>query len=166
MLGASSNTTFALDAMQAGVHLFEMHSTREILDALKARGVQQTKIAEVLGIAQSNVSTLFNPTKRTGKPRDLSYDEGVKLIREFSLTVEDEGEAPWINEAWLARLLHALGPSLPTGGMSEKAAESLAVALKHGLELLQGIGATDPTDREIGMAARATLSRFREAGDS
>lgn len=152
--------------MAPPVHLSDMDSSQEILDALKGKGITQAAIASVLGVAQPNVSTLFNPVKRTGKPRDLSYDEGVKLIRAFALA---DGEAPTrqpLNENVLARLLHSLGPSLPKGEISEKAAQALAVALTHALELLEETGATDPTDRELAMAARAAMSRFREASRS
>lgn len=68
-----------------------------------------------------------------------------------------------ISEELLGRLLHALGPSIPKSGISESAAQALAVALKHALELLQETGANPPTDREFAMAARAATSRYHEA---
>lgn len=76
---------------------------------------------------------------------------------------QDIAERYAFSEELLGRLLHALGPSIPKGGISETAAQALAVALKHALELLQETGASPPTDREFAMAARAATSRYLEA---
>lgn len=76
---------------------------------------------------------------------------------------QDAAERYAISEELLGRLLHALGPSVPKAGISESAAQALAVALKHALELLQETGATPPTDREFAMAVRAATSRYLEA---
>lgn len=79
---------------------------------------------------------------------------------------ETTAPAPLVNARVLARLLFSLGPSIPKTGITEKAAEALAVGLSHGLELLSETGASDPTDREFAMAVRAATSRFREAYDA
>lgn len=153
-------------------HVCDMESAAEIRAALKAKldakEITQKEIGSTLGIQQPNVATLFTPGKN-GKLRGIDFDEGMKLIRRFSLedkpATTQAAKMP-VNEAWLGRLLHALGPSLPKGEISESAAQALAVALSHALELLQETGATDPTDREMAMAARAAMSRFREASRS
>ena len=170
MLQASLNTTFALDDGAHCFHVCDMESTAEIRAALKAKldakEIKQGDIAEVLHIAQPNVSTLFNPGKN-GKLRGIDFDEGMRLIRRFGL--DDAGgevRQPAVSEGTLARLLHALGPSVPKGGISESAAQALSVALIHALELLSETGASDPTDRELAMSARAAMSRFREASRS
>lgn len=145
-------------------HLLDMESATEIRAALKAKldakAITQTEIASTLGIQQPNVSTLFNPGKN-GKLRGIDFDEGMKLIRRFNLEERTAQPVASVNEATLARLLHALGPSLPKGEISETAAQALAVALKHALELLAETGASDPTDRELSIAARAAMSQFR-----
>ena len=172
MLQASVNTTFALDGDMPRFHVWDMESAAEIRAALKAKldakEITQREIGSTLGIQQPNVATLFAPGKN-GKLRGIDFDEGMKLIRRFSLEDSPADSAPLrpaINEAWLGRLLHALGPSLPKGEISESAARALAVALTHALELLQGTGANEPTDREMAMAARAAMSRFREVSRS
>lgn len=165
----SINTTFALDAKRRCFHLSEMENASEIRAALKAKldakEITQKEIGSALGIQQPNVATLFIPGKN-GKLRGIDFDEGMKLIRRFRLGDKSAPQQPAISEAMLARLLHALGPSFPSVEVSESAAQALAAALTHAIELLQGTGATDPTDREIAMAARAAISRSRGTSPS
>lgn len=157
------NTTFALDAVAQAAHLVEMRSEAEIRDALRARldakKITQTDVAQVLGVQQPNAATIFKPAKN-GKLRRISYDEGLKLIEHFEL---DGGAVERVSEGALARLIFALGPSIPKSGISESAAKALAEALSYALALLQETGASEPTDREIAMAAHAAASRYREA---
>lgn len=165
MLEASANTTFALDAMSRCFHLSEMENASEIRAALKAKldakEITQKEIGSALGIQQPNVATLFSPGKN-GKLRGIDFDEGMKLIKRFRLEDANPATAPAVSEAMLARLLHALSPSFPSVEVSESAAQALAAALTHAIELLQETGATDPTDREIAMAARAAAFRYHE----
>lgn len=159
MIAARENTAFALDAIFVAAHYAAMDSAQQIREALKAKldakQITQRQIGEVIGIAQPNVQTLFTPGKN-GKLRDISFDEGKDLIRQFSLT---DARSP-ISEDMLARLLLSIGPAIPAGDLSESGARLLAGALTHALELLSSTGATDPTEREIAMAARAATSRF------
>jgi hypothetical protein len=62
-----------------------MWSSASILETLIERGVTQGQIADVLGIATSGGNRLFKPAAKTGKPRKLTYDEGVLLIERFGL---------------------------------------------------------------------------------
>lgn len=77
--------------MQTVTHDSAVESSSEILDRLKRKGVTQQQIADVLGVAQPNVSTLYAQGKN-GKPRQLKWDEGVKLIEEFGLGEADREE--------------------------------------------------------------------------
>ncbi|MGF7146470.1 transcriptional regulator with XRE-family HTH domain [Sphingomonas zeicaulis] len=140
---------------------------------LKARGVTQAEIARVLGVAQPNVATLYNPAK-TGRLRKLGYDEAMALIAAFDLGEDADGAgeaarlspppapAP-ISAAALAPVLQALVPLAPPGPLSASAAEALALALRHALQLLPSEGSTEPSSDQIAMAARAAALRFREA---
>lgn len=150
-----------------------MKSAHDILALLKARGVTQAEIARVLGVAQPNVATLYNPAK-TGRLRKLGYDEAVALIAAFGLE-RDAADAdaphaqappaapPPISAAALALVLQALVPLAPPGPLSASASEALALALRHALQLLPSEGSTEPSSDQIAMAARAAALRFREA---
>ncbi|MDH4746651.1 XRE family transcriptional regulator [Sphingomonas sp. CBMAI 2297] len=160
---AIGNTTFALDRRVGSEHLGEMQTASEILAALKrrldSREITQQDVADVLGVKQPNVSTLFNPVKRTGKPRALTYDEGVALVREFNL-----GDVPGVISATsIAPILRALLSAAPEGEPSERASQALAVALRHGIALLEGLPSNQPTEEQISSAARAAVLRYREA---
>jgi len=145
-------------------HVSDMDNAAEIRAALKAkldaRQITQKEIGVTLGIQQPNVATLFTPGKN-GKLRGIDFDEGMKLIRRFGLDDPESAKPALLNEAVLGRLLHALAPSFPSSDVSESAAQALAVALTHALELLRETGATEPTAREIAMAARAAISQYR-----
>lgn len=162
------DTTFALDALARSLHAIDMRSEAEIREALRARldakAIRQTDIAAALGVQQPNAQKLFTPDKN-GKLRRISYDEGVKLIEKFGLACDSPPTAREISEEGLGRLLHALAPSFPDSDASELGARALAGALKYALELLRETDANEPTDREISLAARAAISRYR-AGDA
>lgn len=163
ILSASGNTAFALDASLWRDHSVDMESEDQIRAALRAKldakEITQTDIAAALGVGQPNANTLFNPGKN-GKIRAIKFDEAQKLIQAFGLASDPEVQIEPINEELLGRLLHALAPSFPKTEVSASAAKALAAALSHALLLLRETGATDPTDREIAMAARAATSRF------
>jgi transcriptional regulator with XRE-family HTH domain len=147
-----------------------MHSAADILAALRrqldARAITQREIAAVLGVTQPNVTKLWKPATRTGKPRALGYDEGVKLVAAFDLFGDrtGEGDRTAVSAAALAPLLQAILPLAPPGGeLSDSAARALAVALRHGLASLPDPAATDPSAADLAGAARAAIARFREA---
>jgi hypothetical protein len=58
----------------------------ELLAALEAKGITNAEIGRVLNLPSSRVSEIMRATPgkdTTLKPRELSYDEGVKLARAF-----------------------------------------------------------------------------------
>jgi hypothetical protein len=69
-------------------------SAEQILAELKRRGITHAEIAKVLGVNTTNATMLYNPSKKTGKPRRMTYDEGVQLVKKFGLKPEPETEAP------------------------------------------------------------------------
>ncbi|GEM_PF-2806008 len=68
-------------------------SQADILNALRDKGVKQQKIADLLGVKQPNVATLYTPAKN-GKLRKLSYDEGLLLISAFGLEKKQAEASP------------------------------------------------------------------------
>lgn len=73
-----------------------MDSADQILAELKRRGITHAQIAKVLGVNTTNATMLYNPSAKTGKPRRMTYDEGVLLINKFGLKPEPEAEAPGV----------------------------------------------------------------------
>ena len=67
-----------------------MDSADQILAELKRRGVTHAQIAKVLGVNTTNATMLYNPSAKTGKPRRMTYDEGVMLIDQFGLKPETD----------------------------------------------------------------------------
>ena len=68
------------------VHQFCVFNKSELLAALEAKGISNADIQRVLGLPSSRVSEILraSPGKETTlKPRELTYDEGVKLARAF-----------------------------------------------------------------------------------
>ncbi len=82
--------TFVVDCVRRGWQGHQMDKQEALMIALRERGVKQEEIARVLGIAQANVSKLYNSVSKTGKPRKLSYDEGVALINAFGLDPQND----------------------------------------------------------------------------
>jgi hypothetical protein len=70
-----------------------MRSADDLLEALKAKGVTHAAIAKVLGVTTNNATMLYNPAKKTGKPRRLTYDEAVKLVEAFDLEEQSASDA-------------------------------------------------------------------------
>lgn len=71
----------------------------ELLAALDAQGVKNTAIQEALNLPSSRVSeirraTPGRETASTKKSRELTYDEGVKLIQAFRLDAAQEPAPP------------------------------------------------------------------------
>lgn len=150
-------TNCVADALHARMYQPSVLSTEEFLAEIRRRAGVDAEVGRALGIPSSRTAELF-----AGKRR-LRYDEAKILADRF---MPEEGSAGAISEELLAKLLHALGPSVPKGGISESAAQALAEALTHALALLRETGANDPTDREFAMAVRAATTRFREASPS
>jgi hypothetical protein len=69
-----------------------MDSADQILAKLKQRGVTHAQIAGVLGVATANATKLYNAAGKTGKPRRLTYDEAVLLIKKFDLNPATESD--------------------------------------------------------------------------
>lgn len=165
MSSARPNTAFALDEIDWTVHAVEMRTSREILDELKARGITQGEIAEVLRVKQPNVATLYNPGKN-GKPRRLGYDEAIALIDKFGLDADEAGEPKPPSAENLKQLLNVLLPLAPKGHVSEPSLRALSEALAHGIELLGSYASTPASQDAIEVAARGALFRFREIGSA
>lgn len=146
-------TNCVADAVGRDAYLSRVLSTEDFLAEIRQRAGVDAEIGRTLGLPSSRVSELFSGKRR------LLYDEAKKLSDKFM----PEGHRPALNEGLLARVIHALAPSFPSSEVSESAAQALAEALTHALVLLQETGATEPTDREIAMAARAATSRYLEA---
>ena len=149
-------TNSVIDGFCAAKHPYAMLAKIELLVAARRKAKTQGAMAKVLGLTPPRMTELFKGE------RDLSYDEARKLIMTYGLA-EGPVRRP-LNASTVASILQALAPSIPAGELSEKGAESLAEGLIHALELLSESGATDPTDRELALAARAAALRFREGG--
>jgi len=152
---ASPISKFVIDAFLDAKHAGLMLSKAEFLQAVEAAAPSRAAIARVLNISPPRVTEMYKDG------RDLSYEEARLLAEAFELDNGPVVIQP--NEETVAAILRALLPSAPVGDVSESAARALAVALLHGLELLGSSGAIDPTQRELAMASRAAVARFRAA---
>ena len=153
MTATQNFTNCVADAPARRAYHARVLSTEQFLAEIRDRAEKDADVGRVLGLPSSRVAELFSGKRR------LLYHEAKQLADHFM--PEQSGGS--INEELLSRLLHALGPSVPKSGISGSAAQALASALSHGLELLQATGAIDPTDREFAMAVRAATSRYHEA---
>lgn len=72
-----------------------MLSKLQLLEALERRGIKNVEIERALGLKSSRVTEIRRALKpdARGKVRDLSYDEGVKLVRAFGLE-QDQQASP------------------------------------------------------------------------
>jgi hypothetical protein len=160
---ASEYTTFAFDGCALVPQKAQVHTSDEILAALRKklddRVLTQAEVARVLGVSQPNVTKLWSPAAKTGKTRVLGYDEGLKLVEAFELF--DDGDV--VSADALAPLLKAVVPLAPkTAELSDSAAQALAVALRHGLATLPNHGTIAPSENDLAGAARAAIARYRE----
>lgn len=120
--------TFALAYAGESAHLAAMRSTSDILAALKDKGVTHERIGVVLGITTPNATKLYNPASKTGKPRKLSYDEGLKLIEEFGLSEAPANLEPLSEPVARLVVLHVanvLGAS-PSADVLDELAQDVA----------------------------------------
>lgn len=79
-------TNVGVDGRYDSVQLSPVFTKTELLAALVAHGVSNAQIGEVLGLPSSRVSEIMRATPgkdTTLKPRELTYDEGVKLAQAF-----------------------------------------------------------------------------------
>jgi hypothetical protein len=79
-------TNISVDGRYESVHSEGMLSKGELLAALAAKGVSNADIQRVLDMPSSRVSEILRATpgkETTLKPRELTYDEGAKLVRAF-----------------------------------------------------------------------------------
>lgn len=154
IISARGNTAFALDGHHSYADDAVMLSAQEIREALRAKldakAITQAEIGRVLGIQQPNVNKLFYPGKNS-KLRDLSYDEGMKLIRAFGLE-EVSASAAVFSASHAAGILAELLRSAPPGGWTEEDAPDLAAAIEYGLQLVEA-------DSVLTAAARAAADR-------
>lgn len=137
---------------------------RRLRDARKAKFDTAAEAALAYGFKKPTLTSHENATRPFDDDDALRYAKAFKVSPSWLLALDsDPGHAaePVVSEALLGQLLYALAPSFPKTEVSESAARALAAALKHALELLQETGATEPTEREIAMAARAAISQYR-----
>lgn len=118
-----------------------MRTADDILQELRDRKIHQRDIARVLGVQQPNVSTLFAPSKKTGKTRRLGYDEAIALIGAFNLGSEQTSpieapEQPLPSEATFQTLLAEVMRISAGIELPEQLARPVARHLRLCLELL------------------------------
>lgn len=106
-------TIRGVDASYASRQLLLMMDKKQLLDTLKAKGARNVDIARVLGLPDSRIPEIYrsvsDETIAPGqKTRDLSYDEGVKLIREFELEI-DRPVAPLPASVYRLAVRHIAG---------------------------------------------------------
>lgn len=82
-------TKCAVDDAYDSRHLLSMLDKLQLLAALRAKGVQNVDVEKALDLPSSRVTEIFRalPDNNPGgkKERDLTYEEGVRLIRAFEL---------------------------------------------------------------------------------
>lgn len=137
------------------VHTIVVLNKTQLLAALRAKGVKNAQIQEVLDLPSSRVSEIFRASTGSDlKPRDLTYDEGVKLAQAFLPELAQLADVPPLQMLRLAvlHLARRLGVQLrepqldglardlraflryaasPTARGSLEAAESFFAALDH-----------------------------------
>ena len=153
-----------LDESANGGHVLPVSISDDFLDRLKAAGVTQKRIADVLGVAQPNANTLYNLAKN-GKRRQLKLEEAVALSKATGVPLI-EGDVvakpEWPSADQIAPIVGALLPSVPKSEAAGSGAEVLSEALLYGLELLGEPGAIRTSEDAIAVAARGAASRFRD----
>jgi transcriptional regulator with XRE-family HTH domain len=137
-----------------------MLTADEILRALRERKITQKRVAEVLGVEQPNAAALWAKKR---KPRQLGYDEGLKLIEVFGLDPgQQEAPRPAPSARAMIPILSAVLRRAPKGDLSDRDVRRLAEALEYGLGLATVDPANEATLDALAVAARAAADRFRE----
>jgi hypothetical protein len=83
---STPSTNYGLETRYDSVQLSVVFTKSELLAALDAKKVSNVEIQKVLGLPSSRVSEILRatPGKETDlKPRELTYDEGVRLAQAF-----------------------------------------------------------------------------------
>jgi len=123
-------TNCALEPRYDSRHPFLVLTKIELLTALQKNCVKNTEMMAALDLESSRVSEIMRAVNGSSrKPRELSYDEGVRLIRAFGL--EQTPEAP---------------PALPPS--------TLRLVVRH-LALKLGASATEDQIAELAKDLRA-----------
>lgn len=128
-----------------------MFSRAKFLEAVKAVAKSQAEIACVLGISEAAVSLLY---KTDGKPRQLSYEEAVKLADYYGIDP---------NAVTVEKLVPVLRMCLrnPPAEWSDHNVRRFAEDLVYGLELLRFSSSIEPSPDALDVAARALADRSR-----
>lgn len=83
---SSTLTKYGLDRSYNTIHVGGVLTKGELFAALEAKGVTNVQMQNALELPSSRVSELrrgFPGSDTDLKPRELTYDEGVKLIQAF-----------------------------------------------------------------------------------
>lgn len=131
MTYASENATPVFEKFAVFGACGAMLSAQEILDAIERLGVGRADLAKALGVSQPNATRLYKPDPRTGKTRELSYEEGRRLIEIFNIDSEGEAqpdEPAFLNEELLEPIVREIVEA-SRGDKSASAARPLASAL-------------------------------------
>lgn len=109
-----------------------MLTATEILRVLDQRGVTRTELGKVLGISQPNATRLYSPDPRSQKLRDLTYEEGRKLIEHYKLEEKASpvAEPVYLNEELLGPIVQEIA-RLARSERGELPARPLASALSR-----------------------------------
>lgn len=130
-----------------------MFTKAQFLEAVKTVAKTQAEIAGVLGLSEAAVSLIYkNPSE--GKPRQLSYDEAVKLADYYGIDP---------NKITAEKLIPVLRMCLrnPPAEWTDQAVRRFAEDLVYGLELLRFSSSIEPSQDAIDVAARAIADRDR-----
>lgn len=133
---------------------YGMFSKSQFLDAVKAKAKTQAAISRTLGISEAAVSGMYG-----GKvPRDLTYDEAVKLADTYDIDP---------NKLTVAKLMPTLLVCMRYAPKewTDRAVERLAQDILYGLEILQAGSSIDPSPDAIEVAGRAIADRHRNMRD-
>lgn len=132
---------------------YGMLTKGQFLRAVKAAAKTQAEIAQVLGISEAAVSGLYKDPEK-GKPRELSYNEAVKLADYFGIDP---------SKITAAKLIPVLKMCLrhPPEEWTDHNIAHLADNVVYGLELLQYSSSIEPSQDAIDVAARAITDRLR-----
>lgn len=159
MATAIDHTNFALDASVYALQSGFVQSATEILGRLESKGVTRQQIADALGITQPNASKLYQPAAKTGKPRQLSYDEAVILIQRFKL----EQSVTSISEELLTPIVDEIAMRLARRPVPESSIRPLVGALSRYLQLVGERPAIHANQDALAAVARAVAPPVPEA---
>lgn len=151
-------TILKMASISAAAMQYGMLTRNQFLEAVRASAKSQAEIARVLNVSEPAVSLIFkhiaesDPTK--GKPRDLSYDEAVKLSDYYGIDP---------NKLTVEKLIPVLRMCLasPPSEWSDRTVERFAEDLIFGIELLRTTSSIEPNPGMLEVASRALADRRR-----